>query len=349
MRRKWSIWLAVLGFSIQPLAFRISAQTRSMVEVTNATGALAAPTNFFAANSNLLNQAVNNSHGSGGGGGSIPFNPGQFSGAGGTTNIIGGGVTNNLAGFTNLSGMLNLLDFGAVAGTYGNHGTDNYAAITNALAAAAATGRTVYAPAGFYYSSKPIQIPLGSGGLIGDMPTVLYVTNQIVDVQAPTPSGGTWFDFGGTNGLYGYGLRGVQLRNFGMMNFNRALSFGTNNVEGLNLAYAGGLILIGTNAINGSSVGFENWNGEHVKIEGMQIFNVNTGLQLIQEGDTFQSGNDEIDSLYILTYPKSAANGNSTNPGIVHVFPATVQDSHRLDATDALRRELHAGFQPQHN
>ena len=37
--------------------------------VTNTTGALASPTNFFAANSNLLNAAVNNLHGSGGGGG----------------------------------------------------------------------------------------------------------------------------------------------------------------------------------------------------------------------------------------------------------------------------------------
>jgi hypothetical protein len=264
------------------------------VEVSNATGVLAAPTNFFAANSNLLNQAVNNNHGTG-----------------------GGGASSNLAGDTNYSGMLNLLDFGAVAGTYGSHGTDNYAAITNALAIGAASGGTLHAPAGFYYSSKPVIIPLGIGGIVGDMPTVLYVTNQIVDIQAPTPLGGTWFDFAGSNGFSGYGLRGVQFRNFGIMNFgSNAMKFGGTNVEGLNLSYCGGLILIGTNTVNGSDTGWENWNGEHNVIDGMQVFNVNTILRVVQLGDTFQSGNDEFYSVYGLTYPKSAANGNSAKPGI---------------------------------
>ena len=37
---------------------RASGQTRSAVMVTNGTGKLAGPTNFFSANSNLLNQAI---------------------------------------------------------------------------------------------------------------------------------------------------------------------------------------------------------------------------------------------------------------------------------------------------
>ena len=50
--------LILLYFSIQPLAFSLFGQTRSAVMVTNATGKLAAPGNFFTSNSNLLNAAV---------------------------------------------------------------------------------------------------------------------------------------------------------------------------------------------------------------------------------------------------------------------------------------------------
>ena len=98
-------------FFILHFAFCIGVmgQTRVAVMVTNTTGALAAPTNFFAANSNALNAAVNNSHGSGGGGGnSNYFQAGagiavsQISGASGITNTISAVVTNiNAANISN--------------------------------------------------------------------------------------------------------------------------------------------------------------------------------------------------------------------------------------------------------
>ena len=70
---------------------RASGQTRSAVMVTNGTGKLAGPTNFFSANSNLLNQAISSSLGGGGGGGSgIALNNGQ-----GTNTIFSGLTSTN--------------------------------------------------------------------------------------------------------------------------------------------------------------------------------------------------------------------------------------------------------------
>jgi hypothetical protein len=82
---KIGYWL--LAFAILHLPSSLLAQTRSAVEVANATGALAAPTNFFAANSNLLNQAVNNSHGGGGGGATNGIQ--QLNGYGTNTTLYG--------------------------------------------------------------------------------------------------------------------------------------------------------------------------------------------------------------------------------------------------------------------
>ena len=42
----------------------------------------------------------------------------------------------------------------------------------------------------------------------------------------------------------------------------------------------------------------------------------------------------------------SVAGGDCRGDGHPHVFPAAVQDSHRLDAADALRRDLRAGLLP---
>jgi hypothetical protein len=68
-----------LPFCILHFAFCIClGQTRSALMVTNETGRLAGPTNFFAANSNLLNQAVNTNGFGGGGGAAFGGNPHWF-------------------------------------------------------------------------------------------------------------------------------------------------------------------------------------------------------------------------------------------------------------------------------
>lgn len=88
---------AILLFCILHSAFCLcaSAQTRSAVMVSNATGKLAVPTNFFSANQSLLNQAVSNVPGFGAGGGTSSLDPGTFGyNAGGGTNAAG--LSNNL-------------------------------------------------------------------------------------------------------------------------------------------------------------------------------------------------------------------------------------------------------------
>jgi hypothetical protein len=86
---KIGYWLLACFFSFSAFQFSAFGQTRSAVEVTNATGALAAPTNFFAANSNLLNQAVNMNHGTGGSGGGATNGIQQLNGSGTNTTLYG--------------------------------------------------------------------------------------------------------------------------------------------------------------------------------------------------------------------------------------------------------------------
>jgi hypothetical protein len=66
--------------------------------VTNATGRLAAPTNFFSANQFLLNQAVSNvpGFGAGGGGGSTTFDGGQFGFSGGAEHLAAAASVTNI-------------------------------------------------------------------------------------------------------------------------------------------------------------------------------------------------------------------------------------------------------------
>jgi hypothetical protein len=95
----WKRMEAVLA-AVGACAAAALGQTRSAVTVANGTGALAAPANFFAANSNLLNQAVHNNHGGGGGTTNLPF--GQE-----ITNAMLWGASNGASG-------LPLIDSGAL-------------------------------------------------------------------------------------------------------------------------------------------------------------------------------------------------------------------------------------------
>jgi hypothetical protein len=85
----------ILISAFQLFSFSAFSQTRSAIMVSNATGVLAAPTNFFAANSNLLNQAV----GGGGGGTTVNTNILMQSNA-----VMQQLFTNNGILLTNLSG-----------------------------------------------------------------------------------------------------------------------------------------------------------------------------------------------------------------------------------------------------
>ena len=103
---KIGYWLLGLAaFAILQTPSSILAQTRSAVMVTNATGVLAAPANFFAANSNLLNQAVNNNHGSGGGGGGYSPDGATIILNGSSQLEIAPTVTNALASLASLASL----------------------------------------------------------------------------------------------------------------------------------------------------------------------------------------------------------------------------------------------------
>ena len=77
------------------------------------------------------------------------------------------------------------------------------------------------------------------------------------------------------------------------------------------------MIATGLDALNGSDLGFVFYNSQHVTIDNVKIYSVNTGLTMIgQNTHTWVVGNSEVSGLYILTYTKSAANSNNTKPGI---------------------------------
>jgi hypothetical protein len=142
--------------------------------VSNATGVLAAPTNFFAANSNLLNKAV----GSAGGGNTNGLAPLTNAVLYGATNGATGlpfadtGVTNGLASLSSLSSLsnaaataLSVLCFGVT-----NDGvTDNTAALRGLLNQ---PGARWWFPAGRYLSQE-LQVT-NNVTLLGNGATLVY-------------------------------------------------------------------------------------------------------------------------------------------------------------------------------
>jgi hypothetical protein len=124
----WAV--GILAFQL--FSFSAFSQTRSAVMVTNTNGVLAAPANFFAANSNLLNAAVNNTHGSGGGSG------GSWPGTDGTLGTNGSGQITAAPALTTVSNNFETLP-GAQALAAN---ATNFALAAAAAASAASTNFT---------------------------------------------------------------------------------------------------------------------------------------------------------------------------------------------------------------
>jgi hypothetical protein len=159
----------ILISAFQLFSFSAFSQTRSAVVVSNATGVLAAPTNFFAANSNLLNQAV-------GGAFAVKTNALFYGATNGATGLplADTGVTNGLASLVSLASLSyaattanNVLYFGVT-----NDGvTDNTTALRGLLSQ---PGTRWWFPPGRYLSQE-LQIT-NYVTLTGPGATLVYAT-----------------------------------------------------------------------------------------------------------------------------------------------------------------------------
>jgi hypothetical protein len=135
---------------------------------------------------------------------------------------------------------------------------------------------------------------------------------------------GTIIDCGGqtcftsTTGGVG-GVSDINFEAIGFQNWSGAIWMaGGNNITGCNFCTIRDVIGIGSSSVNGSDQGFVFYNSQHITADNIKIANVNTGWTMISQGSNGNiPGNSEVDGLYVFTYPKSAANGNSSKPGIL--------------------------------
>lgn len=155
---------------------------------------------------------------------------------------------------------------------------------------------------------------VGGMQLMGIEPR-LETTNTSADLSM-TPDGGTWIDCGGNQCFQGNALRGVMLEDLGFKNFTNIATFGGDGLEGLTFSTLANIIGVGSTTVNGSNAGFILYNLQHVNGSSLNFYDVNTGLHLISQFDSYQPGNSVFSDMYTYTYPKSVANGNNTIPGL---------------------------------
>ena len=307
----WGRWL--LPFIIYHLSFIICfAQTRSAVMVTNATGKLAAPTNFFIANQPLLNQAVSNvpGFGTGGGGGISSFDPGTFGyNAGGGTNAAG--LSNNLvtAIQTQATNSTNFARAIAAACTnalnLASYATQLYAqGLTNALNLGQYLLSNGGSGTGNNFTNPNLQWPNVVGGLsfpgtAAGGPSWQFATNNNTFLILDT-NGNVIFQL--TNNQQGVAINAnVAMSNLflvaanpmikhggtaqwiGNINFAGGLTQGGNTLvsgtggQGSNNVFSG---MTSTNGTNAGHVTFTNLNGSGVGISykmGSTLFQVSRG------------------------------------------------------------------------
>ena len=188
--------------AFQLFCFSAFPQTRSALMVSNANGGLAAPTNFFAANSNLIKQASGPAGGGGGGGGLASYDA--------TINTNGSGQISAAPSAV----FLNVREFGVTNSPV----FDQTAGIASAVAAINLTGGTLYFPSGVYTNRGPYFLQTnvtilgdGMGGTAYPLPlNCLQLTN-----------GATWIAYNSATQplfIYSNTLAG-RIEKVGLVNF----------------------------------------------------------------------------------------------------------------------------------
>jgi len=166
-----------------------------------------------------------------------------------------------------------------------------------------------------YALSAPFTLRSGMQ-LIGVQPRLAGVS-----WQNPTPNGGTWINCGGhqcLNGGNSNGLTGVVLKNLGFTNFTNVGTFGGAGVNGLNYSIIDQVYAVGNSTCCTSDTGIVEYNSDFFTVNGLYVYNVNTGFSFISSApNALGTGNSILNDIYVYTYPKSAANGNNTEPGIL--------------------------------
>ncbi len=270
-------WIGLLSFFTilySQFTIPLRAQTRSAVMVSNATGQLAGPTNFFAANSNLLNQAVNTSGFGGGGGGAPGFDPCWF-----FTNAAGKiDLALSISNFLNAAqtGSVNLTNWSALST---NILTAMGAAWTNAIAGgtnALNAGQYLIANGGTGNANTFTGAPLfqGAGGTGPGLAATFYSSGTVTSATIsnhtgtgtmlnfdndPTSAGEIPFNFGGaqywivwaTSNLWQIkDLNGQAVATFS--NLNDSLLLGGNLYSPSNASFGGNLAMNGSASFLGA-------------------------------------------------------------------------------------------------
>lgn len=153
---------------------------------------------------------------------------------------------------------------------------------------------------------------VGGMQLYGVMPRVEYINGVMPDLDALV-NGGTWIDCGSftTTCFTGTGLRGVKFENIGFKDFGTIATFGGNNVDGISFSTIENIYAVGNTSVGTPSNGFVLYNFQHVRMDHINIFNVNSGLNLIQQSSLGLYGNSTISDVVVFAYAKSVANSNN--------------------------------------
>ena len=166
------------------------------------------------------------------------------------------------------------------------------------------------------YALTSYPYSLASGMQIyGVSPRPIFTTIQDGSFA---PNGGTWIDCGGSQCFGGNNLAGVILNGLGFKNFGaKGMSFGGNNVEGASDSQFIDLTFYGSPTLNASGIAFENFNFAHATITKLYGEHFNTALHLVSQNNSYYPGNSIITDVEVMTYDKSAANGNASLAGIL--------------------------------
>jgi hypothetical protein len=206
----------------------------------------------------------------------------------------------------------------AVLAGFASIGTDDSVAFTAAIAAAsAAGGGTVAMPPG-YYKLATGPLALATGVSFAGSGNAVTASGSSAPDTAYAPANGSWVDCAGNAScLTGLALRDVSLGDFGFYDWTgSAINIGGNNVDGVSFGVWKNLQFVGSSTINGSQEAIRLDNFQHLSMSGIWCYQVNTGLDLINQNNWYSGGNSDFGEIYVHTYAKSVANGNAAYPGV---------------------------------
>ena len=205
-------------------------------------------------------------------------------------------------------------------------------------------------------SDKSVTVHISPGASITSGPLAL-ISGMTLTATAPArfvnsnyswgpgaaPNGGSWVDCGGnpcfntagadaTNGTSNISMTG----GLGFKNWSGYIfQAGTSTDTGVDFGSFHDLYAIGSATVNGSDKGFVFYNSQNLDLQNINIINVNTGWALLAGSTHVIPGNTHLAEIYIYTYGKTVANGNSTEPC------AEIQNN--LNRGDALQCNTYAG------